>query len=80
MRIIIKQLNPNLAEPYFNRGLVYKLLKDYNKAVADLSKCIQIVPNNATAYYNRFICYQMLGEQAKADADFKKAKALGYKS
>ena len=72
------KLNPNDANAYYNLGLVYKDLRDYNKAVAYFSNFIQLVPDYVYAYLNRSVCYTFLKKQAKSDADFRKAKALGY--
>ena len=63
---------------YSNRGIAYGALGNFNKAVSDTTKAIELNPNFANAYYIRGIIYQELGETAKAQADFAKAKELGY--
>jgi len=52
---------------------------DYDKAIADYNKAIEIDPKYAQAYYNYGFAYNKLGEFSKADADIKKAKELGFK-
>ena len=44
---------------YFQRGIAYRNLEDYDAAIADYTKAIEINPNYAEAYNNRGIanCY-----------------------
>jgi tetratricopeptide (TPR) repeat protein len=51
---------------------------DYDKAIADYTRLIEISPRLALAYYNRGYAYYKKGENAKAEADFKKARDLAY--
>lgn len=44
-------INPNYDYGYFNRGLIYKGLKQYDKSIADFQKNIDITPDAAWAYY-----------------------------
>jgi len=67
------QLNPEDAEMYNNRGLVYHAQNDYNKAIADLTKAIQLNPNFAVAYYNRGNVYHSKNDNDKSIADFNSA-------
>ena len=41
------------AEAYFNRGLNCSRKGQYDKAISDFNKAIQINPNHATAYVSR---------------------------
>ena len=77
--MIIMPDGSNDADVYFNRGAVYGNLGEYNLAIADFSKCIELNSNYGEAYYYRGITYQELGDKKKAQADFAKAKELGYK-
>ena len=60
-------------------GLAYLNKKDYDKAIADSSKAIEINPQIAIGYINRAIAYRATGKNDLADADEKKAKELGNK-
>ncbi len=61
------------------RGRVYIDLKQYEKALADYNKAIEIYSNLAIAYYGRGFCYQALSKTEKAKVDFAMATKLGYK-
>ena len=46
-------LNPNFTEAYYNRGLAYANLQNYEQALADFSKAVELNPSLAEAYYYR---------------------------
>lgn len=54
-------------------------LKEYDKALADADKCIELNPKADVAYEMRGTCYEMLGEKEKSNADHQKATELGFK-
>ena len=70
------KLNPEDAVAYNFRGLAYKHLKDYKKALADYKQAIAINPDYAAAYGNRGIIYYELGVSQKAIADLRTAADL----
>lgn len=45
------------AEAYFNRGNVYISQGDYNRAIANYDRAIEIDPDSSLAYGNRAIAY-----------------------
>jgi tetratricopeptide (TPR) repeat protein len=57
-----------LSEAYFNRGSAYDQLKQYENAINDYSKSIEINQEFAKAYYNRCIAYFHTGNY-KASID-----------
>lgn len=59
------------APAYVMRGTVYSLNKDYDKALADLNKAIQIDPQEYAAYFRRSDVYGLLGKNDLAEADKK---------
>ena len=65
---------------YNNRGIAYFDLQNYEQAISDYNRAIEINPKYAEAYYNRGLLYQILDETEKANADFAKAKQLGLKN
>ena len=69
-------LNPRNTNAYNNRGFVYTELKDYQKAVADFTRVLEIDSQNSLAYYNRAYVYERLGNKTQAIADFKQAATL----
>ena len=62
---------------YNNRGLAYDKLGQYQRAIQDYDKAIQIGgKNDADSYYNRSLAYDALGQDAEANADKAKACSL----
>ena len=57
------------AEAYYNQGLSYGELDEYDKAIACYTEAIRINPNHAEAYYNRGYLNE-LTDRHKAIADF----------
>ncbi|MCA9891205.1 MAG: tetratricopeptide repeat protein, partial [Anaerolineae bacterium] len=55
------------------RDLAYYELKQYEQAIADYDKAIQLEPQYASAYYNRGLAYYMLNEYDLAIADYEAA-------
>jgi tetratricopeptide (TPR) repeat protein len=70
------ELNPNLAEAYNNRGLVYGKLGNLQQAIKDFDKAIELNPNYAEAYYSRGIAFGKLGNLQQEIKDYDKAIEL----
>ena len=68
---------PNYAQTYYNRGLAYYNLGQYQKAVEDYDEAIRLKPDYPHAYYNRGTAYFNLGNNSLACSDFQKACELG---
>ena len=62
---------------YYNRGITYNKIGDYNRAIQDYDKAIEIQPDNAKIYYNRGEVLLHLNEMGKAKADLITAKEMG---
>ena len=71
-------INDNYAEAFYNRGLSYYKLKDFDKAHTDFDKAIQINPNFSKAFNNRGTAKYFLNDPKGACNDWRKALALGY--
>lgn len=63
----------HLAIAYGNRGIAWKRKKDYDRAIADYNRVLEIKPREAKAYYNRGITWMEKGSYDQAMADFTKA-------
>ena len=61
------------ADDYLKRGNAKSDLKDYQGAIADYSKAIEINPKDAAAYNNRGVANRKLGDNRAAIADYNKA-------
>ena len=68
----------NNATDWFKRATAKHKSKDYQGAIADYTKAIELNPDYAQAYNKRGFAYLMLGSKSKARADFKRAIELGY--
>jgi tetratricopeptide (TPR) repeat protein len=65
------------AGAYNNRGVTYVLIGQYDQAISDYTKAIEINPEFARAYNNRGVAYYFKGEYKKAWVDVSKAQSLG---
>ncbi len=87
---IYKKVNPEMAmkefenaleldegdyKVYINRGNYYREQKEFDKALVDLNKAIEIC-NCYEAYFNRAGLYQTLNQDDKSIADFTKVIEL----
>ena len=64
------------ASYHFERGRAWAAQKRYGKAVADLSKAIDLDPDNAAAHYVRGVVWDDMGEYDKAIADYTRVIAF----
>jgi tetratricopeptide (TPR) repeat protein len=62
-----------LKRVYKGRGYGWDYKGDYDKAIADFSKAIEIDPKDATTYYSRGCVWGQKGDYDKAIADYTKA-------
>ncbi|MCZ9886919.1 tetratricopeptide repeat protein [Brachyspira hyodysenteriae] len=61
-----------LVDTYYNRGLSYFNLKNYEEAIKDFDKVIELSPEKSNAYYNRGHSKSYLGKYEEGIKDFKK--------
>ena len=73
-----QQLELDDAEAYTSRGLEYLFKGQYDKAISDFNKAIEINPKYAEAYNNRAAACINLGKKDRACNDWQKACELGY--
>jgi tetratricopeptide (TPR) repeat protein len=73
-----KQTESRDVEFYFNRGLGSYWKGQYDQAISDCTKALEINPRNAAAYNNRGIAYFHKREYEKSWKDVEKAQSLGY--
>jgi tetratricopeptide (TPR) repeat protein len=63
--------DPDDANWLFNKGYVYLQLKDYDKAIATLTRVLSLQADNNTARFNRAIAYLSSGQLGSARADYE---------
>ncbi len=61
------------AEEYTSRGESKAVSEDYNGAIADFSKAIEIDPNNVRSYFGRGLAKAQLADYKGALVDYSKA-------
>jgi len=62
-------LDPEFADAYFNRGVSYYELGDFQLSIADLTRAIQLNPNDDNYYGRRSLAYLFADEPELAQAD-----------
>ena len=75
-----KQNESKDAKFYIDRGIAYGEKGQYDQAIADFNKALEIDSKSASAYYNRGIAYLNKGQFDWAIADFNKALEIDPKS
>ena len=61
---------------YYNRGVVYTNLKQYQRAIEDYNAAIRLMPNDYESYNNRGGAYSNLGQYQRAIEDYDEAIRL----
>lgn len=72
--------NPRGPMAFRNRGLIYAYKKQYDKAIADYSKAIDLLPFYSELYDERGGSYAENGDYDLAIADFNKAVELNVQN
>lgn len=62
-----------LATFYSNRSNTSIQMKEYNKALSDSEKCIDLRPNWTRGYYRKATCLMLLGDKEGAQKYFRKS-------
>jgi tetratricopeptide (TPR) repeat protein len=58
------------AETYFKSGNAHYQKGEYDLAIADYTKAIELNPNNVGVYYNRGLAYAGKGDLDRAITDY----------
>jgi tetratricopeptide (TPR) repeat protein len=69
-----------MEEAYAARGVAKRNLNDFEGAVLDYTKALELKPNYGRAYYNRALAYFHLGNEKNGCNDLNTALRLGYHS
>lgn len=63
---------PKSLTAYNNRAIAYTLEEgDYEKAIEDCSRAIELAPGDSVLYFNRASAYRQKGDYDKANLDFR---------
>ncbi|HIF49558.1 MAG TPA: tetratricopeptide repeat protein [Cytophagales bacterium] len=64
---------------YYYSGLKKYDNRDYNGAIVDFTKSIELNPNFVYAYFNRGVVKEIMNDRNGACADYKIAAKMGHK-
>ena len=70
------ELDPNRSGAYFEQGISYGQLEEFDKALLLIDKAIEMEPQNGLFIYGRGRVHLLAGYKQMAMADFKKAAEL----
>ena len=71
-----QELRQTLAIAYHRRGTAYASKKEYDQAIADYTKALEIDPKYVGAYNDRGLAYTSKGDYERAIADVTRAVEL----
>lgn len=71
--------NPRNARAFSNRGSLFLLTNDPEKAVADFDVALSLQPEDASLFFNRGLAQSRLGRRGEAIADYTQAMRLDPK-
>jgi tetratricopeptide (TPR) repeat protein len=66
------RLKPDDVNAYYNRGLAYANLGQYQRAIENYDEAIRLKPDNTAAYNNRGLAYDVLGRPYHTDEDYNR--------
>jgi len=64
---------------YYARGLAYANLGEYQQAIKDYNKTIELNPKDGNTYYNRSCAYSLIGNSDRSIQDLSEAIKLDSK-
>lgn len=67
------------ADQHLNQGLTFASMKDYDNAIVEFTKAIEVDPKYAAAYANRGVAYMQQKKLNKAMDDLTRAESLNPK-
>ena len=66
----------HLTDAYYNRGTAYAEKGDFDRAIEDFDKVLELNPEDAAAYFNRGTAHSALNQHEKAIENYNKAIEL----
>ena len=69
-------LDPANAHAFHNRGISYDKKGQYEAAIADFTRVLELDATNANAFFNRGSTHDSIGAYDKAIADYTRALDL----
>ena len=60
----------------YNRAILYKNIHDFDNALADITKVIEVLPDFPVAHFVRSEIYKEMGQERKANQEYDKSIAM----
>ena len=70
-------LDPQNQEIQFNLGVAYLSMADFEQAIINFTKAIELKPGVADMYGNRAVAHAAIGQDEQSEADVEEAVRLG---
>ena len=70
------RIDPTYVNAFEERGDAHSELKQYDEAISDYTRAIELLPDYAPPYRQRSLCYQAKGNKTAAAADSEKYEEL----
>ena len=70
------ELDPDLAQAYYNRGNTYAELQEHAAALADYDRATELDPDLAQAYYSKACAFALQVNTQAASEWLKQSRAL----
>ena len=70
-------LDPENHEVQFNLGVAYLSMGDFEQAINNFTRAIELKPGVADMYGNRAVAHAAISEDEKSEADVAEAVRLG---
>ena len=70
------QSTTNRAIAYYNRGTIRSAMGQWDKAIGDFDKSINLNSRNGGAFFNRALTYKAMGDLPRAIVDYTSAIGL----
>lgn len=77
---VIRVVNPDYLAAYMIRGAAYVRRQEYDRAIRDYTRAVELQPDLLSAYNNRGIVYTAIGDYDKAESDFDKVLEIDSQS
>lgn len=74
--MVLPACHQQSSSHYLKNGSAKYQLQNFQGAIVDLDRAVELDANNAEAYYLRALCYSNINELDKAEVDFSKTISL----
>jgi tetratricopeptide (TPR) repeat protein len=69
-------IDPEFTDAYFDRGIAFRRIDDYDRTIADYTQAIALDPDHVLSFYQRGVVYHYQGDLDKAISDLNKVTEL----